>query len=66
MKLVNILKEAYAFTIKGDKIRGSGDFNPDVEVTSTPDGIKLSQKIGNRTHIILLSNKQANELKNSL
>jgi hypothetical protein len=66
MKLISILKEAYAFTIKGDKIKGSGDFNPDVEVLSTPDNVKLSQKIGNRTHIILLSKKQAKELKNSL
>ena len=61
-----LLKEAYTFTIKGDIIKGSGDYNPDVEYTSTPDGIKLSQKIGNRTHIILLSKKQTNELKNSL
>lgn len=63
---VNDIKEGYSINIKGDRIKGSGDLNPDVEVMLSPDGVKISQKINNRNSIILLSNKQAKELKNNL
>ena len=66
MKLIDILKEQYNFTIKGDRIRGSGDFNPNVEIEINNEGALLKQKIDNKTHIIVLSKKQVKELKNSL
>jgi hypothetical protein len=66
MKLIDILKEQYTFTIKGDRIRGSGDFNPNVEIEINNEGALLKQKIDNKTHIIVLSKKQIKELKNSL
>jgi hypothetical protein len=57
---------ALEFTIKGDKIKGSGDFNPDVVVLEYPDGVRLTQRIAGKKSVILLSKKQAKELKDSL
>jgi len=70
-ELTNIVKrvieEGIGHTLKGGKIKGSGDSHPDLKVIEKETGtVELKQEIGDKTHKILLSPKQVKELKDIL
>ena len=53
------IQEDYSMTLEGGTIKDTGDEWPDVNVEFESDGyIKLSQKIGRKTSMVILSKNQ--------